>query len=107
MDNILISNAILADKVLISFNLQDGDLSFPTIELHTSGDIELNPLVIKLTEFLEFNRKVEITFEDSLSLLESDSKIILIKKTLDDIYDSFNSNIIEDENEVDDGSDLL
>lgn len=103
MENILITNTILQDKVLISFDLLAGDLSFPTIELLTSGDIELNPLVIKLTELLELNREIEITFEDSLSLLETDTKIKLVKETLNEIYDSFNSNIVVE----DDGEDLL
>lgn len=94
MENILITNTILQDKVLISFDLLVGDLSFPTIELLTSGDIELNPLVIKLTELLELNREIEITYEDSFSLLETDTKIILVKETLDEIYNSFNSNIV-------------
>jgi hypothetical protein len=106
MENILITNTILKDKILISFDLQDGDLSFPSQELSTSGDIELNPLVIKLAELLELNREIEIDYIDSLSLLETDSKIELVKETLDEIYESFNSNITVELNE-DDNSDLL
>lgn len=64
MKNILITNTILEEKILVSFNLQNGDLSFPSVELSTSGDVELNPLVIKLTEFLELNRKVQIEYVD-------------------------------------------
>jgi hypothetical protein len=70
MNNIQINNIIQEDKVSINFNLQDGSLSFPTLDLLTSGDIELNPLIIKLTELLELHRKIEITYEDALSLLE-------------------------------------
>lgn len=102
MENILITNTILEDKILINFNLQNGDLSFPSVELSTSGDIELNPLIIKLTELLELNREIEIDYDDSQSLLENDSKIKLVKETLDEIYNSFNSNIVID----DDGEDL-
>lgn len=94
MSNIQITNTIEEQKISISFDLQDGSLSFPIIELSTSGDIELNPLVIKLTEFLELNKKIEILYEDSFSLLENDSKIKLIKETLEDIYNSYNSNIV-------------
>ncbi|MCL9805534.1 hypothetical protein NAT51_08370 [Flavobacterium amniphilum] len=99
MDNILIANNIEKDKVSIKFNFQDGRLSFPELYLSTSGDIELNPLVIKLTELLELHREIEITYEDPLSLLETDSKIKLVKETLDDIYKSFNIYIIKDEDE--------
>jgi hypothetical protein len=94
MNTILITNTIQEDKISIAFNLQDGTLSFPVINLSTSGDIELNPLVIKLTELLESDRKIEVTYVDSLSLTEYDSKIKLIKETLDNIFSSFNSNII-------------
>ena len=93
MENILITNTVLKDKILISFDLQDGNIPFPPFELLTSGDIELNPLVIKLSELLELNKEVEYEYEDSLSLLETDSKIKLVKETLDEIYNSFNSNI--------------
>jgi hypothetical protein len=102
MENILITNTILEGKVLINFDLKDGELSFP-LELLTSGDIELNPLVIKLTELLELNREIEIDYADSQSILETDSKTKLVKETLDEIYDSFNSNIVIE----DDGEDLL
>ena len=103
MENILITNTILEDKILISFDLQDGDLSFPELELSISGDVELNPLVIKLTELLELNREIEIDYIDSLSILETDSKTKLVKATLDEIYEAFNSNIVIE----DDGEDLL
>ncbi len=103
MENILITNTILKDRISVSFNLQNGDLSFPSVELSTSGDIELNPLVIKLTELLELNREIEIDYIDSQSILENESKIELVKETLDEIYSSFNSNIVVE----DDSDDLL
>lgn len=96
MNYILINNTIQQDKISINFNLQDGSLSFPELNLLTSGDIELNPLVIKLTELLELHRKIEVTYEDIHSLLETESKIKLVKDTLDDIYNAFNINIIND-----------
>lgn len=99
MENILITNTILEDKILVNFNLQNGDLSFPSVELSISGDIELNPLVIKLTGLLDLNRKIEIDYVDSQSLSETDSKIKLVKETLDEIYGSFNSNIVTEDNE--------
>lgn len=106
MDNIIITNTITTDKISINFNLQDGSFSLTSLDLLTSGDIELNPLVIKLTELIELNKKIEVAYEDTLQLLESDSKIKLVKDTLDDIYESFNSNITVELYE-DDSSDLL
>lgn len=100
MENILITNTILKDRILISFNLRNGDLSFPSVELSTSGDIELNPLVIKLTELLELNREIEIDYIDSQSILENESKIKLVKETLDEIYSSFNSNIVVEDDDL-------
>jgi hypothetical protein len=94
MESILITNTITEDNVSISFDLQDGSLALTTVEIPTTGDIELNPLVLKLTELLELNREIEIDYADSLSILETDSKIDLVKETLDEIYESFNSNII-------------
>ena len=100
MENILITNTILKDRISVSFNLQNGDLSFPSVELSTSGDIELNPLVIKLTELLELNREIEIDYIDSQSILENESKIKLVKETLDEIYSSFNSNIVVEDDDL-------
>lgn len=100
MENILITNTILKVRILISFNLRNGDLSFPSVELSTSGDIELNPLVIKLTELLELNREIEIDYIDSQSILENESKIKLVKETLDEIYSSFNSNIVVEDDDL-------
>lgn len=97
MDNIVITNTIAEDKISINFDLQDGSLSLTSLDLSTSGDIELNPLVIKLAELIELNKKIEVVYEDSLELLKTDSKITLVKGTLDEIYNSFNSNITVEE----------
>lgn len=99
MDNIVITNTIAEDKISINFDLQDGSLSLTSLDLSTSGDIELNPLVIKLAELIELNKKVEVVYEDSLELLKTDSKITLVKGALDEIYNSFNSNFtVEEDN---------
>lgn len=100
MDDIIITITIDDDKFYIDFDLQDGSISFPTLELSTSGDIELNPLVIKLTELLELNRKIEVKYVDLQSLLETDSKIELVKETLDNIYESFNLNIVIEDDDL-------
>ncbi|SFC71978.1 hypothetical protein [Flavobacterium phragmitis] len=98
MHNIIVTNTIEQDKVTINFDPQDGTLSFPSVDLTTTADIDLNPLILKLTALLELDTKLEIQYDDVHSLADSDSKIKLVKETLDDIYKSFNQNIItEDE----------
>lgn len=93
MNPIIVTNSIEESKFIINFNFQDGVIPFPPFELSTNGDIELNPLVLKLTEIIELKRKIEFDFIDAGSLLESSSKLTLIKDTLEDIYNSFNNNI--------------
>ncbi|MDI5950204.1 hypothetical protein QLS91_16635 [Flavobacterium sp. LB2P84] len=100
MYNIVITNTIAEDKISINFDLQDGSLSLTSLDLSTSGDIELNPLVIKLAELIELNKKVEVVYEDSLELLKTDSKITLVKGALDEIYNSFNSNFTVEEDKL-------
>lgn len=102
MKNIIITNTIAVDKIHINIDLSDGKIPFPPIEISISGDIELNTLVIKLTELLEINRKVEVKYNDDYSLIESTPKVKLIIDALNEIYNSFNSNIIIEENDDDD-----
>jgi len=98
MNNIIVTNTIEQDKITINFDPQDGTLSFPSVNLTTTGDIDLNPLILKLTDLLELDNKLEIQYNDTHSLADTDSKIKLVKETLDDIYKSFNQNILtEDE----------
>lgn len=93
MNTIIITNTIEEDKLIINFNLQDGTLPFPPFELTTSGDIELNPLVLKLTELVELKREIEFEFIDSSAILKSSAKLTLVHDTLEEIYNSFNDNI--------------
>ena len=97
--NIIVSNIIEQNKITINFDPQDGTLSFPSVDLTTTGDIDLNPLILKLTDLLELDNKLEIQYDDEHSLADTDSKIKLVKETLDDIYKSFNQNILT-ENEI-------
>jgi hypothetical protein len=97
--NIIVSNIIEQNKITINFDPQDGTLSFPSVDLITTGDIDLNPLILKLTNLLELDNKMEIQYDDEHSLVDTDSKIKLVKETLDDIYASFNQNILT-ENEI-------
>lgn len=93
MSNIIIKHIVETEQIRISFDMQDGSLSFPTINLDIKSDIDLNTLLIKLTELIEIRRELEIQFEDPTDLLTSDSKIKLIKETLEEIYAKFNEDI--------------
>ncbi len=91
MEPITIKHIIEETKITISFDLAEGSLSFPSVELETSGDIDLNLLIVKLSELIEKKRKLNIEFEDSSSLIETNNKIKLIINTLEEIYSKFNS----------------
>lgn len=93
MSNIIIKHIVEAEHIQISFDMQDGSLSFPTINLDIKSDIDLNSLLIKLTELVEIKRELETEFEDPTELLTSDSKIKLIGETLEEIYTNFNEKI--------------
>lgn len=95
MTTIIIKNTIEETKILVDFNFQDGSLSFPSVEINTEGDIDFNSLILKLTECMEANRSLEIEYVDVEQLAESNSKIGLVKSTLDEIYNKFNANIEE------------
>ena len=90
MDSIIIKHTIEEKKITLTFDMQDGTLSFSTVELNIEGDINLNPLVIKLIELIENNRILEFEFTDTGSLLGANPKINLVKETLEEIYIEFN-----------------
>ena len=98
MNPITIKHIIEENKIIISFDLTDGSLSFPSVELVTSGDIDLNLLLAKLVELIEKKRKLNLEFEDSTSLIDSNPKVKLIKNTLEEVYSKFNSQFEEGEN---------
>ncbi|MDQ1165684.1 hypothetical protein [Flavobacterium sp. SORGH_AS_0622] len=104
--NIIVSNIIEQNKITINFDPQDGTLSFPSVDLTTTGDIDLNPLILKLTDLLELDNKLEIQYDDEHSLADTDSKIKLVKETLDDIYKSFNQNILSENEIINDDDDF-
>ncbi len=68
----------------------DGLLSFPSVELKTEGDIDLNTLVVKLAKLLEYKRKLNVEYEDNGTLLDSNPKMTLVKNTLAEVYAKFN-----------------
>ena len=91
MESIIVKHIIEESKITINFDLLNGSLSFPSIELKIEGDIDLNSLVVKLTELIEDKRTLQLEYEDTKSLLESNPKIQLIRSTLEEIYSVFNS----------------
>ena len=76
----------------------NGSLSFPSIELKMEGDIDLNSLVVKLSELIEEKKTLELEYEDTKSLLESNTKIQLVRSTLEEIYSVFNNSFDDSEN---------
>jgi hypothetical protein len=98
MEPIIVKNIIEENKVTISFDMKDGSLSFPSVELGTEGDIDLNTLVVKLSELIEHKRKLNVDYEDTGSLLDSNPKMSLVKNTLAEIYTKFNSQFDNPEN---------
>ena len=93
MATIIITNSIEQNKISINFDFQQGELSFPIVEINTEGDVDFNSLVIKLSEILEYNRELEVEFIDTDNLVVENSKLELIKSTLEEIYEKFNDSI--------------
>lgn len=81
-------------KFTINFDMQDGSISFRSQELKIEGDIDLSVLITKLSEFIEQKKKLQIEFEDTSNLEDSNPKIKLVKDTLNEIYNKFNEQII-------------
>jgi hypothetical protein len=96
MESIIIKHIIEEKNFSISFDFIDGGLSFPFIDLNIESDVDLNPLVIKLTEIIENGRKLEFKFDDASVLLGTNPKIKLIKDTLEEIYLEFNKKFDEE-----------
>ena len=108
MSKITVANTFENNKLVIGFDFHDGLIPFAPFELTTNGDIELNPLVIKLTELLERNLEIEYTFE-GVDETDDDNnkKLKLIKSTLEEIYNGFNRNVMSTVVEEDDPSDSI
>jgi hypothetical protein len=93
MSSIIVKHIIEEKKLTINFDLLAGSISFPTIDLNIEGDIDLNPLVLKLTELIEKRRNLESEFECADPDLEKNHKVQLIKETLIEMYSLFNKNL--------------
>jgi len=107
MDSILIKHILDDSKITINFDLLNGSPSFPPIELKIDGDIDLNSLVVKLTELIEEKRTLTLEYVDANSLMVTNPKMQLVKVTLDEIYSVFDKLEHSDgQNQVEPDSDV-
>mgnify|MGYP000072159875 CR=1 FL=1 len=85
---IKIINTISSNKIDVNFNQNDNELPLENISIPTEGDIDFNSLVKTLMNLIGKEKELEIEFQQEEEL--SNSKIGLIKGTLEDIYKKFN-----------------
>lgn len=103
MSEIIITNTIAVNQISVGFNLNNGEVPFPPINIDISGDVDLNNLINEIIKLIELKRKFLVEFIDAANLIETNDKIKLIKETLNGIYSKFNENIeIEGSTENDD-----
>jgi hypothetical protein len=93
MGNIKVTNTIETDSVNIDFNIDDSTVHYPSIKINIQTDVDLTLLINKLIEFVEINHKLVVKYVDEHGLIESNSKIKLIKETLDEVFVKFNDEI--------------
>ena len=91
-DKITIVNTISEDKIIVNFNSQTNELAINNIELLIDGDIDFNPLIEILITLIEAKKEIDFSFVDD-ALIDSSSKIKLVKNTMEEIYNRFNNNL--------------
>ena len=91
---IKVINTISSNKIDVNFNQNDDKLPLESISIPTEGDIDFNSLVKTLINLIGKEKELEIEFQQEEEL--SNSKIGLIKETLETIYTSFNKIMITD-----------
>lgn len=100
MSEIILTNIIAANQISVDFNLNNGDVPFPPINIDISNDVDLNNLINKIVKLIELKKKISVEFIDADNLAETSDKIKLIMETLNGIYTKFNENVeIEDRTE--------
>lgn len=92
---IKVINTISSNKIDVNFNQNDDELPLESISIPTEGDIDFNSLVKTLINLIGKEKELEIEFQQEEEL--SNSKIGLIKETLETIYTSFNKIMITDQ----------
>ncbi|PKP24126.1 MAG: hypothetical protein CVU03_13625 [Bacteroidetes bacterium HGW-Bacteroidetes-2] len=93
MSEIIIANSITENQISVIFNLNNGEVPFPPININIVGDVDLNALINEMVKLIEFKRKFLVEFIDVNNLAKTNDKIKLIKETLNEIYSKFNENI--------------
>jgi hypothetical protein len=77
----------------VGFNLNNGEVPFPPINIDISGDVDLNTLINEIIKLIELKRKFLIEFIDMDNLIETNDKIKLVMETLNGVYSKFNENV--------------
>lgn len=95
MNKILITHLIEETTITIEFTLKDVKINIPELHLNINADIDFSELIIKMLEFIKDKNTIELNFVDKFDLIKSNSKINLIKETLEEIYNSYNKQILE------------
>lgn len=90
---IKVINTISSNKIDVNFNQNDDELSLESIRIPTEGDIDFNSLVKTLINLIGKKKELEFEFQEE----SSNPKNELIKKTLEDIYNSFNKIMTTDQ----------
>lgn len=93
MSEIIVTNTIALNQISVGFNLNNGEVPFPPINIDITGDVDLNNLINEIIKLIELKRKFLVEFIDTANLEETNDKIKLIKETLNGIYSKFNENI--------------
>jgi len=111
MEPIVCKNIIEEKMVKVIFDMNGDTNTIPPVEFGVEGDVDLTNLIIMLSELIKHKRLLNVEYDDTGALLDSSSKITLIKETLDEIYSEFNKQFSIPENEpiqaiTDSGDDL-
>ena len=93
MSEIIVTNTISVNQISVGFNLNNGEVPFPPINIDISGDVDLNTLINEIIKLIELKRKFLIEFIDMDNLIETNDKIKLVKETLNRVYSKFNENV--------------
>lgn len=94
MSEIIITNIITVNQISVGFNLNNGEVPFPPINIDISGDVDLNNLINEIIKLIELKRNFLVEFIDEANLIETNDKIKLITETLNGIYSKFNENVV-------------
>ena len=58
MNEIIITNTIAENQISVGFNLNDGQVPFPPINIDITGDVDLNNLINEIIKLIELKKKI-------------------------------------------------